>query len=240
MFRFFTASITPRALILLSCVATTPAHAAPASDFFGHNTNNSGAIKPSRVTPAMQQAANAPKIGAGPLAMMSSDKPIVHWFEAYDRAIADAKPTPTEQLILSRPLNQELERVQAMIKTSGVIAKRYRALAKRLRAMPVQADWPQVKELRDGQADFYEQEASVYEEMIKPRPPSKTKEELDARLKDLTDRSTAAKTYGTTLLSMDLDIQLVFTWHVTKTIWLNMSWALKSKGITFSQNDQSF
>jgi hypothetical protein len=114
-------------------------------------------------------------------------------------------------------MNQEFSRVQEFSKTVGTIARRFRALAKTLRKMPVQENWGQVKELRDGEADFYEQEAAVFEDMIRPRPPSKTQEELQARLKDLQDRATSAKQYGETLISMDRGLRSTFGVHLDRS-----------------------
>jgi hypothetical protein len=206
----------PVALMVLVCLSAIPAQASPPVEVFSHNAGSSNGLKPLHSSASLKHDAETPKIGAGPLAIMSADKPIVHWFEDYDRAKADAKPTPVEQLILSRPMNQEFSRVQEFINTVGSIAKRFRALAKTLRKMPVQDNWAQVKELRDGEADFYEQTASVFEEMIKPRPPSKTKEELTAKQNELLDHANAAKQYGTVLISMDRKLRTTYGVHLDR------------------------
>ena len=112
---------------------------------------------------------------------------------------------------------QEAARVQLFVKTAGDIARRFRAVAKTMRKMQVQDNWSNVRELRDGEADFYEQEASVYEEMIRPRRPSRTMEELDSKLKDLQDHAAAAKTYGDTLISMDRDLRGVYGVHLDRS-----------------------
>jgi hypothetical protein len=205
----------PVALMVLTCLSAVPAQASPpVTEVFSHNANSG--LKPLQSSAQLKHDADTPKIGAGPLAMMSADKPIVRWFEEYDRAKADAKPTPAEQLVLSRPMNQELSRVKEFISTVGSLAKRFRYLAKTLRAMPVSESWGQVKDLRDGEADFYEQTASVFEEMIKPRPPSKTMEELQAKQKELQDHANAAKQYGETLISMDRGLRSTYGVHLDR------------------------
>jgi hypothetical protein len=206
----------PVALMVLTCLSAVPAQASPpVTEVFSHNA--SSGLKPLQSSAQLKHDADTPKIGAGPLAMMSADKPIVRWFEEYDRAKADAKPTPAEQLVLSRPMNQELSRVKEFISTVGSLAKRFRYLAKTLRAMPVSESWGQVKDLRDGEADFYEQTASVFEEMIKPRPPSKTMEELQAKQKELQDHANAAKQYGETLISMDRGLRSTYGVHLDRS-----------------------
>jgi hypothetical protein len=207
----------PVALMVLTCLSAIPAQASPIPEVFSHNANSGNGIKPLQSSAQLRKDASTPKIGAGPLAMMSADTPIVQWFEKYDRAKADAKPTPAEQLVLSRPMNQELSRVKEFIATVGSIAKRFRYLAKTIRAMPVSESWGQVKDLRDGEADFYEQTASVFEEMIKPRPPSKTMEELQAKQKELQDHANAAKQYGETLISMDRGLRSTFGVHLDRS-----------------------
>jgi hypothetical protein len=203
----------PVALIVLACLTAIPAQAAPA-EVFSHNTGGSRPLQPSA---SLKHDADTPKIGAGPLAMMSAKTPVVGWFEAYDQAKANAKPDPGEQLVLNRPMNQELSRVKQFIGTANTIAKRFRALAKSLRQMSVPDNCPQVKELRDGEADFYEQEASVFEEMIKPRPPSKTMEELQAKQKELQDHANAAKQYGESLISMDRGLRTTYGVHLDRS-----------------------
>ena len=217
MSKFSIATITKTALVTISCLIAVPANAAPAEDVFSINTHDKPrALPPLQATAQMKHDAETPKIGAGALAMMSADTPIVHWFENYDQIISNAKPSDTEQIILKRPMNQELERVQLMTKTCSDIAKRFRSTAKTLRKLSVQENWVGVKELRDNQADFYDQEAAVYESMIKPRPPSKTMEELDATLKTLQDDADAAKSYGEALASTDLNLRKKYGVHLAR------------------------
>jgi hypothetical protein len=209
---------TKSALVIMSCLIAVPANASPAEDVFGHNTNGGTghSLPPLRATSELKHEADTPKVGAGSGAMMSGDAPIVKWFESYDITIANAKPTSGEQLVLYRPMNQEIERVKQVTATCGIIAKRFRATSKALRRMPVQANWPEVKELRDNQAEFYDQEASVYESMIRPRPPSRTQEEYDATIKDLQYRAEQAKSFGENLISMDLTLRHTYGVHLSR------------------------
>jgi hypothetical protein len=214
MSRFSTAVMKKAALALVSCLLAIPANAAPAEDYFGHNTTAPPSpLNNMKTNAQLKHEAETPKIGAGSMAMMSADTPVVHWFEAYDKAIADAKPTQEEEVILQRPLNRDLDRVKEMTKTCSDIARRFRLLAKRLRAMPVQENWGEVKQLRDGQADFYESEASVFEDEIRPRPASRTQEELQATLEALQNKASSAALYGKKLLSMDFELRQQFGVH---------------------------
>ena len=203
-------------IMLLTCMTAIPAQAGPVIEQFSHSSSGSN-LKPLSASASLKHDADTPKIGAGALAMMSNRTPIVFWFEEYDTAKANAKPTPAEQVILHKPMNQELSRVQEFVKTVATISNRFRALALHLKKMPVQDNWMQVKELRDGEADFYEQTASVFEEMIKPRRPSKTMEELDARLKDLQEHANAAKQYGDILISMDRELRSKYGVHLDRS-----------------------
>ncbi|HEY9756516.1 MAG TPA: hypothetical protein V6C97_15215 [Oculatellaceae cyanobacterium] len=213
MFKFSTAMTKKAALVIVSCFFAVPANASPTGDYFGHNTATPTPKSREMTNAQLKHEAETPKIGAGAGALMSDDTPVVRWFEAYDRAIADAKPTEEEQIILHRPLNRDLDRVKEMTKTCSDVARRFRLLAKTLRSMPVQSNWGQVKQLRDGQADFYELEASVFEDMIRPRPASRTQEELQSTLDSLQNKASSAASYGKTLLSTDMNLRLQFGVH---------------------------
>ena len=143
---------------------------------------------------------------------------ISKWFEAYDQAIADQQITAQEKYILSRPINQEFERVKEFTQVAGNIAVRYRNLVETLKSTPLQANWPGVQALRDGTIDFYSDEAGVYEDLIKPHPPAKTKEELDQELNDLQSRTQAIKNSSANLLSMDRQLRQQFGVHEPQAI----------------------
>lgn len=179
------------------------------ADSFAHNSTASGAASvPNRSASKQPQA---PTNNA--LAFLNPNADIVHWFEAYDVAVATARPTDKETYIMSRPINQELERVQQFTDVVAALVKRYHLLVKQLKSMPVQPSWTDIRDLRDATADFYGDEADVYEDMIKPRPAARTIEELDASLNDLQSRAEALKRNGQSLLDMDTKIRQTFGVH---------------------------
>jgi hypothetical protein len=187
----------------LSCILSAPALAAPASapgmDSFAHTAK-----------PIISRAPGVPASGHlfdAPGDMGGNGKPVTQWFETYDVLKYNAKPSTSEQSILTKPFNQELERVQAFIATVSDISKRYRKLAADLRKMPVQENWTGVKQFRNDAADFYDDAANVYDEMIKPRPPSKTKEELIAKLNEIKEHADIVGREGKTLLASDEELR---------------------------------
>jgi hypothetical protein len=156
-------------------------------------------------------------VGAGAGAMFSdTSKPIIQWFEKFDDAIGAALPTKQEEFILNQNLNQELERVQALTRVYAGISTRYRRLAKQLRSMPVQANWSGVQEYRDNKASFFEDEAECFADMIKPRKPAETIEDLRAELAEVNQRASGLKAEGQSLLAMDRDLRKTYRMHAPK------------------------
>lgn len=148
--------------------------------------------------------------------MFSSHTPIVGWFEKLDEMVGASLPTKNEEFILNQNLNQELERVQAMTKVYSAISTRYRRLAKDIRSMPVQANWSGVQEYRDNRASFFEDEAEVFSDMIKPRQPAETIEDLRAQLADVNQRANSLKSEGQTLTAMDRDLRKTYSVHAPR------------------------
>jgi hypothetical protein len=96
MSKFSIIAAKPVALLVLTCLSAVPAQASPPIEVFSHNASSGNGLKPLQSSAALRHEAETPKIGAGALAMMSGDKPIVHWFEA-----ASPQP-PYESRIIPR------------------------------------------------------------------------------------------------------------------------------------------
>jgi len=175
------------ASLLLSVLAQGAASAGPTNEIFNAVPQNQGATSfPRAFTPAPANPVAAP----GPMDMAGAGgTPEVRWFEKLDSIIFSGFPKPAEKSILSRPFNQEAERVQQWIVTAQIVAQRYREVAKALRNDPVPANWAELAQYRDARADWFDDAATVYEDMFRPRKPARTIEELDAQLNDVKSRA---------------------------------------------------
>lgn len=103
--------------------------------------------------------------------------------------------------------NQEVERVTQYCNLVAKIARNYRILAQKLKSLPVPTAAPETREYRDHMVDWYRDSALVYEDMVRPRPPARTKEELDSMIKDVTNRSENLKAQFETLAKTDTEIR---------------------------------
>ena len=115
--------------------------------------------------------------------------PIVIWFERFDNLRKQYRPTEKDKIIISRPLMQDAERVQQWTNTASKISKNYLALAKSIRTLTVPTGMSDVKEYRDLVADWYQDAAGIYIDLIKPRTPAKTVEDLQEELDAVKKRS---------------------------------------------------
>lgn len=188
--------------------ANPVAKPAPKTDYF-----SAGSV-PTTVSPL--QSFKAATQGSFPL-NSNNGSPAVKWFDSFDEAVFGKKVTEAEQVILGRPFKQEVERVQEWTSVAGKVAKRYRELAHTLKAMDVPSTLPGVKEYRDLTADWYGDAAGVYEDLIKPRRPSKTMEELDATLDEIKTRAESLSRTNANLKNMDSSLRRTYRVHMNKT-----------------------
>lgn len=157
-----------------------------------------------------------PRIGQqGALALSSRQSPQLHWFEQFDELEVTLRPTEHDRTILKRPLGNELERVQEYIKIAAKVSKNYRALAAGLRRLPVPPNSPGLKDYQRLKADFYDDTASVYEDLIRPRR-TRTQEELAAQLAEIKDRADQLKVQSQDLMACDMDLRRTFNVHTNK------------------------
>jgi hypothetical protein len=201
---------------LASLIIALPASATPAfMDVFSKKTALPDTPHHLPVSTRPMQA--TPSIGAGPGAMMSAHTPIVMWFEKFDQSIFNALPTASEKMILDQLWDKEVEKVRQTTETMNNIAKRYRRLAVDLRAMPVASNCPGIEDYRDAKANFFEGEASVYEDLIKPRKPAQTIEDLKDELQEIQSRSQMLHKGGDRLLAVDHDLRRQYSVHANRT-----------------------
>jgi len=139
--------------------------------------------------------------------------PIATWFEKYDELRDKYHPTDGDKVILTRPLMQEAERVQQWTDTANKISKNYSLLSKAIRNMPLPASASDVKEYRDLMADWYQDAASVYAELIRPRPPARTIEDLQEQLDAIKKRSESLGDNIANLKAMDQSLRQHYQVH---------------------------
>lgn len=173
------------------------------------NVNTSPA-KPAQQAPAVPKFTNpviTPAMAVGPRPRVSVGSSPVEWFAAFDSFINFYKPSHDDRFIMTQNFHQEVERVNAFCAVSAKLAKTYRILAKKLESMPIPNSMPEARKYRDLHVAWYNDCALLYEDMVRPRRPARTQEELNAIIKDLDERSLGLKDSFETLSMMDLDLR---------------------------------
>lgn len=199
-------------LVVMMLSALSPAGAAspdsPREDVFGRTTGSApkatpqvrGGVSTVRINPS----APAPK---APHPRVSASSTAQEWFTAFDTYVAVYKPTDDDRFEMNKPFNQEVERVTQFCNTVSKIARNYRILAHSLKTLPIPVCMPESRRYRDQMVDWYNDSALVYEDMVRPRPAARTKEELNAMIQDITDRSANLKEQFETLQLKDTDLR---------------------------------
>ncbi len=192
-------------LLAASSMPITAVAASPhQSDYFGRSTNSSAAT-PSPV----------------PRASVSPQAPVYNenvngkkWFEFFDDAVFAHQPTDKERVILTKPFNQDAQRVIEWTNTAAKVARQYRELARNIRATrvpgclaPSPGDTITVEDFKNQTADWYDDSAAIFEEYIRPRKPAKTVEELDETLLRVHERSQALTANKAALDTMDKSLR---------------------------------
>lgn len=195
--------------------ASTFASVAQATQPNGGHGGQHGDVFTRTTTPAPNAAVNTYKRPVAPWVMprvTPQSKPLA-WMEAYDDAVGHYKVTLDEAVIMKRPLNQEVERVMEWSRTAAGLAKKYRLLSKTIRSMPVCAAMPECAVYQKNMADWYDDSALVLEDMIRPRKPAKTQEELQAALDDIHVRTEGLRQTYRTLKMMDSKMRVTYNIH---------------------------
>lgn len=202
------------ALSLVSSLTCAPSFANRPSDYI--STNGKTSAQPQAKRP---DAIPDPKIGKqGAMAIGSDRTPTVTWFETLDDLKWTMRISEEDRVILKRPLQQELERVQDWMRSAARVSKNYRMLAKEMRSLSVPESAHGVKTFRDLHAEWYDDVALVYEDLIRPRPRARTKEELESTLKEIDDRAQMLKESGKELMAMDMDLRRQHRIHADRHI----------------------
>jgi hypothetical protein len=178
------------------CTTNTGAQAAPrAVDVFSINS-------------ATQ---SNPKAGAGAnnsILQNNTDRtPIVIWFEKFDSIREKYHPSERDKVILTRPLTQDAGRVQQWVNTASKVSKDYLTVGKSIRSLTVPPGMSDVKEYRDLVADWFQDSANIYIDLIRPRPPAKTIEDLQEELDAVKKRAEGLANTIANLKNMDREIR---------------------------------
>jgi hypothetical protein len=203
---------------LIACVGTTSVLAQqkrPANEFFGANSTAGVAPRPNFQGPAPKGPANGVTAkGAG--AMDSDASPELTWFEKFDEESYKGRPTDYERITLNMPFNQEAERVQNWTRTAAVVAKRYRETARALQRVQAPRGRLDLERYCNLRISWFNDAAQVYEEMIRPRPPAQTIEELNDQLRQVKENANSLGKMNTSLLTMDRNLRRQYRVHNAK------------------------
>ncbi len=194
-------------------VLAIKADAQPTHDEF-HSNNNAAAQRQAAIQKATTIQEN-PLGKAGALAIMSDPtNPAVKWFEHFDQTVVCYSKTEGEAATLTRPFNQEVERVQQWTDTAGKVAVKYKYLASVLRKIEVPSGFPGLKDYCDLTADWFADSAAVYDELIKPRRAARTMEELEDGLGGIKNKAEGLSEMQKKLRAMDISLRMKYGVHM--------------------------
>jgi hypothetical protein len=138
------------------------------------------------------------------------------WFQQMDVVVARHLPTPTDQDTLNQDFGQKVEKVIAWSQACAKVASSYHDLAHQLRAMPipqamqVKQGRTSVAEMRNMEAQWYEDSANYLEDWIRPRKPAVTREELQRDLDQMDQRSKLLVTRQRGFQTAEIDVRNQF------------------------------
>lgn len=180
-------------LIAISLIATStvPSIAVPSNhDYFSRTTEKKSLASLNTHVPSMTKFDTAK-----------------NWFGTFDEIVETRKPSSSERVILGRPLNQDITRVAEWTRVARKVSNDYRQLSSTIRNIPVPNTVSEIREFRNLTADWYADAAQIFSDLITPRAPARTMEELESQLKDIHDRSQNLVQTNSTLQMMDNDIR---------------------------------
>ncbi len=137
----------------------------------------------------------------------NGSNPAVIWFEKFDHLREQYRPSERDKVILTRPLTQDASRVQQWVSTASKMSKSYLLAAKSIRSLAVPPGMSDIKEYRDLLADWFQDSAGIYIDLIRPRPPAKTIEDLQEELDSVKKRAEGLGSTMLSLKSMDREIR---------------------------------
>jgi hypothetical protein len=206
----------PLAAALVTCTALA-GDAQPKNEFFGGNSNGTPPKGYTNYQGPPPKAVNG-VVSKGAGAMDSDASPELTWFEKFDEVSYLGRPNDSERIILNMPFNQEQERVQRWTQVAATVAKRYRQTAKNLRAVQAPAGRADLDEYRTLRMEWFNDAAAVYEEMIKPRQPAQTIEELNDQLRQVKEQANSLGKMNISLLNSDHNLRRKYRVHNPKQI----------------------
>ncbi len=140
------------------------------------------------------------------------DEP-TRWFDTLDALIKSHSARAEDHFVLRRTIQQDPKRLKEWIQAADRVAKNYRELAIALKALPIPASMSGIEQYRDYKADWYNDAASIYEDLIKPRRPSRTMEELQSTLDQIQERSRNLSATHKSLMAMDASFRKTYKVH---------------------------
>ena len=206
----------PLAAALITCT-TLAGDAQPKNEFFGSNSSGTTPKGYSNYQGPPPKAING-VVNKGAGAMDSDASPELTWFEKFDEVSFLGRPTDSERVILNMPFNQEQERVQRWTQVAARVAKRYRQTAKALKTVQAPAGRADLDDYRTLRMEWFNDAAGVYEEMIKPRQPAQTIEELNDQLGQVREQAKSLGQTNTALLNQDRQLRRHYRVHSPKQI----------------------
>lgn len=129
------------------------------------------------------------------------------WFEKYDELVGKYRTTSYERVILGRSLNQDEGRVREWIKVAADVSRKYKQLAKSIRCVNAPAKMSDLQQYGSLMAEWYEDASLVYDEMIKPRMPAHSQEELDRQLACVRTKALSLSSTNGSLKTMDMTLR---------------------------------
>jgi hypothetical protein len=200
-------------VVVLALVCSSKVMAGPSNEIFS-------AVPDATITrkaPAPPMPAN-PVAAPGAMAMIQGGPktPEVIWFENLDEIVFQGHPTNSERILLSTPFNQEAERVQRWTYTANNVAKRYHLTAKQLRHLAVPYERRDLRDYQNQRADWFDDAAQVYEEMLRPRRAAQTIDELESQLRKVKQDAQLLETQKKTILASERDLRRLYRVHAPK------------------------
>ena len=208
------AALVAAVVLTASSLGFAAVAAQPMHDEFNSDGTREAAAAKERIRKATEVQEN-PMGKQGPLAMMSNpNDPVVRWFENFDQTVYSYSKTQSESAILTRGFNQEAERVQQWTDCARKVAVKYRYLAGVLRKLEFPPGSTDIRDYVNLVADWYADSASVYEDLIKPRPAAKTMEELEEGLDGIHNRAKGLKELNKRIYALDTDLRMKYHVHM--------------------------
>ncbi|MDP3507853.1 MAG: hypothetical protein Q8T09_07670 [Candidatus Melainabacteria bacterium] len=204
----------PLAAALVTCTALA-GDAQPKNEYFGSNSNGTPPKGYTNYQGPPPKAING-VVNKGAGAMDSDASPELTWFEKFDEVSYRGRPTSSERIVLNMPFNQEQERVQRWTQVAAAVAKRYRQTARDLGAVQAPAGRADLDDYRTLRMAWFNDAAAVYEEMIKPRQPAQTIEELNDQLRQVKDQANSLGKMNVSLLNSDRELRRRYRVHNAK------------------------